>query len=386
MVIPESLKRWIPLSLRRRLGILLDYIQHEIQSPKRNPIKEFRIKRSQERLLKENYSPDVKKLIVFLVQGGDIINGGAISISSIYDESAKLKHIHGAEVIMCTAPGQPLVLKYTKFKNNNYIFRYPRILYYFQELQSLMIHIAEPWIEPFVKSCSRTDLSRLHRVKDFRFNILLQNIDYLSPMKYVEELKRLGPLTCTTAHASYSTPEMSKKLGCPLHKLMAYGSPELYNRKQYIEKENLMIVSPDIHPQKAKILSLITRQFPKLRIQIIQNLSYEEFKNVISRAKWALTFGEGLDGYFLETIFSGGISFAAYNTKYFTEDFKSLRTVYGSYDILAERIYADIEELDNEMAYTDYQNKQYELCCKYYDHKKYVNNLELFYKGQYTYK
>ena len=48
--------------------------------------------------------------------------------------------------------------------------------------------------------------------------------------------------------------------------------------------------------------------------------------------------------------------------------------------------YPDINDLDNETAYSDYQNRQYELCCKYYKYEEYVKNLEMFYKEQYTYK
>ena len=60
-----------------------------------------------------------------------------------------------------------------------------------------------------------------------------------------------------------------------------------------------MIVSPDFHTKKAEILRLIAGHFPQLQIQIIKNLTYEEYKKVISRAKWAITFG-GLDGYFID--------------------------------------------------------------------------------------
>jgi hypothetical protein len=357
-----------------------------IRRLKRNPLKEFRVRLSQNKLLRENYTPDTRKLIVFLTLGRDIVNGGILSISSIYEESAKLKHLHGAEVIMCTVPGDPLLLKYTKFNNKNYIYRFSQLLSYFPNLQTLMIHIPEAFVGQFLQNLSETDYSKLQEVKDVHFNIMLQNIDLLSPMKDIDRLKKFGKLTCTTAHERYSTPGMRDKLGFPLHKLSVYLSPEQYNRKEYTEKENLMIVSHDKHPHKAEILNIIAGQFPELRIQVIQNLSYEEFKNVISRAKWALTFGEGLDGYFVETIFSGGISFAAYNSRYFTEDFRCLRTVYHSYELLSQQICADINDLDNETAYSDYQNRQYELCCKYYKYEEYVKNLEMFYKEQYTYK
>ena len=99
-----------------------------------------------------------------------------------------------------------------------------------------------------------------------------------------------------------------------------------------------------------------------------------------------MTFGEGLDGYFLETIFSGGISFSVYNSKFFTADFRSLRTVYESYETLAHRIVGDIVELDREKNYVDYHNRQFELCKNLYDYKTYVKNLEDFYRGEYTFR
>jgi hypothetical protein len=204
-------------------------------------------------------------------------------------------------------------------------------------------------------------------------------------MEYVERLKDFGKLTCTTAHEKYSTPEMSQKLGCPLHKLSTFVSPEKYNRKTYNEKENLIIVSPDLHPKKKEVLRLIAKQFPRLKIQIIWNLTYEQYKDLISRAKWALTFGEGLDCYFVETIFSGGIGFSAYNSKFFTEDFKSLRTVYDNYDLLIKDICSDIRDLDDEKAYVDYQKEQYDLCHQHYKYEEYLKNLRMFYEGVYTY-
>ena len=199
-------------------------------------------------------------------------------------------------------------------------------------------------------------------------------------------LRKLGKLTCTTAHEQYSTNELSRRFGCPLHKLSVFVSPEKFVKKTFLEKENLMIVSNDLHPRKTEVLNLIAKRFPKLKIQIIENLTYEEYKKTISRAKWALTFGEGLDGYFIETIFSGGVSFSVYNKKFFTEDFGSLRTVYENYDALSNRISIDLQGLDNELDYTAYQNKQFKLCQKHYAYSEYIKNIEAFYKGEYTLK
>ena len=100
-----------------------------------------------------------------------------------------------------------------------------------------------------------------------------------------------------------------------------------------------MVVSPDPHPAKEAVMDLLN-SVTGLRIQVIQNLTYEQYKELISRARWSLTFGEGLDGYFIEPVFSGSVSFAVYNEEFFTQDFKPLSTVYSSYEELLKRISA----------------------------------------------
>lgn len=339
-----------------------------------------------EKLLKENYSPDTGKLIIFLTPGYDIVNGGIMSISSIYEESIKIKHIHKAEVIMCTIPGQPSILRYTKFNNNNYIYGFSHILSYFQNLQSLIIHIPEYVTKLTLDNISGRDYQILKKIRDVHINIMLQNIDLFINRDYIAKLKELGKLTCTTAHEQYSTLELRKEIGCPLHKLSTFISPEQYNKICYSNKENWMIVSPDDHPKKYEIIGIIAKQFPEVRILIINNLTYDQYKQIIANAKWVLTFGEGLDGYFVETIFSGGIGFSVNNAKFFTNDFGSLQTVYKDYNILTKKICSDLKNLDNELNYTSYQNEQYNLCRKYYNHKTYIDNLISFYNEDYTYK
>jgi len=388
MSVREVIVQKIPEIFKPSLQMFFKKVIFLKRALRRNPIKEIKIKRLQEKLLRENYSSGTKKLIIFLTPGHDIVNGGILSISSIYEETKKLMSIHKSEVIMCTIPGDPPLLRYTKFNNQIYIYGFPQVLSYFRNIEKIVIHIPEYVISRFLRKISREYKVKLAKIKDVHFNIMLQNIELLpeNVKEYISEFKKLGKVTCTTAHEQYSTSEMRKKLGIPLHNLSVYISPEQYDRKSYAEKENLIIVSPDNHPEKMGILGLIHKQLPQLRIQIVKNLPYEEYKKLISRAKWALTFGEGLDGYFIETIFSGGVSYAVYNSEFFMDDFKLLRTVYDNYEMLAKKICFDIKELDNEKAYTEYQNEQYTLCSKYYDYRKYVKNLELFYRGEYTYE
>lgn len=344
------------------------------------------IKKTQRKLLQENFVQDTTKLIIFLTPGIDIVNGGILSVTSLFEETKRLKHVHDSEVILCTYPSDPSLLKYTKFKNNNTLFNFSETLSFFKNLNNLIIHIPEHFIYRFYWFISKTDKTILSKIKNVQINILIQNIEYLPSNKNIMKLRKFGKLTSTTAHSKYSTRELRNRLGFPLHKLSVFISPEQYYLRKYSEKENLMIVSPDRHPERTEILQLIKNDLPSLKMMVIKNMTYEEYKQAISKAKWALTFGEGLDGYFLETIFSGGISFSVYNSKFFTADFRSLRTVYESYETLAHRIVRDIVELDREKDYVDYHNRQFELCKNLYDYKTYVKNLEDFYRGEYTYR
>lgn len=359
-------------------SMTMNYIKY------RNPLYKHKTKKLQNKLLQEVYSTEIQKLIIFLTPGKDVVNGGILSITSIYSETIKINNIHGAEVIMCTVPGEPLLLKYTKFENQNFIYTFSEVLSNFQNLQELIIHIPEYGVEKFLKNCSNYDNLRLNEIKSVHVNIMLQNIDLLPNEIHIKNLGKIGKLTCTTAHERYTNSEIREKVGCPLHKLSVYISPDQYNKKSYFEKENLMIVSPDGHPKKSAILDLIARQYPQLKIQIIKNLTYEKYKNVISKAKWALTFGEGLDGYFIETIFSGGVAFSVYNERFFSDDFKSLRTVYPDYDVFAEKICSDINDLDTKISFMNYNKIQNDICCRHYNYNTYINNLALFYKGEYT--
>lgn len=343
------------------------------------------IKKTQRNLLQENFIQDTKSLIIFLTPGIDMVNGGILSVTSLFEETKRLKYVHGSEVILCTYPSDPSLLKYTKFKNNNVLFNFSETLSFFNYLDNLIIHVPEHFIYRFSWFISKNDRVGLSKIKNVQINIMIQNIDYLPSSKRILKLGKFGKLTSTTAHSKYSTLEVRNRLGFPLHKLSVYVSPEQYHLRKYPEKDNLMIVSPDRHTMKAEILKLIRKELPLLEIKIIQNMTYEEYKETISRAKWALTFGEGLDGYFVEPVFSGAISFSVYKPEFFTKEFQPLRTIYANYDVLKENICSDIRHLDNPTEYGLYQRQQFELCAKEYNYANYIKNLEIFYKGKYTY-
>lgn len=109
-------------------------------------------------------------------------------------------------------------------------------------------------------------------------------------------------------------------------------------------------------------------------------MTYEEYKRVIASAKFSLTFGEGLDGYFIEPVFSGGIGCAVYNDKFFTSDLRHMPFVYQSWDELQEKFAGDAKSADNLKSYLPLQLKQFELFASMYSHSNYVNNLIKYYE------
>ena len=336
----------------------------------------------QRKLLIANYSPRIQKLIMFLTPGFDNVNGGIISITSLYDETNKIREVLGTEVIMCTAPGEPNLIRFSKFDNRNYLYDMQQALSYFTNLNRVMIHIPEYAVSRFVAAIGETRRERFQEIGDVRFNILLQNIGFVPNSRDIDILKKIGKVTCTTAHESYSKEHLERRLGVRLRYLSWYVSLQDYEKQDYREKSNLLVVSNDPHPRKEEILSSIRITIPNLEIRVIEDLHYGEYRKLIARAKWALTFGEGLDGYFLETVFAGGISFAVYNTEFFTDDFRGLKTVYASWDELRTHICSDIESLDNASEYAMYNARLYEICNRHYNPEIYRKGIDDFYAAE----
>ncbi|WML53093.1 hypothetical protein RCG17_27795 [Neobacillus sp. PS3-12] len=337
--------------------------------------------------LMKNFSQKEENIIVFFVPSMDMINGGVLSIFSLYEESRRLTRVHGCKVLMCTMPTEPIILKYTRFKNEVPIYPFEIIPNYFLKLEKCILHIPECFTQNFIKYMDQGYMDYLTNISDLQINILNQNILLMPGEDVINQLRKLTMnITCTTAHERYTNKEYKESLGIPLHKFSTFVSPEQYKYIDFMNKEDLLIVSSDWHPLRTTIINTIKQAFPAMNVFIVQNITFEEYKELISRAKWALTFGEGLDGYFIETVFSGGISFAVYNEVFFTPDFKDLKTVYSDYQYLINQICHDLKALDNKDNFKQYQEEQLSLLQKYYDYKEYVKNIESFYKKDYTFK
>lgn len=326
---------------------------------------------------------EVERLIIFLAPGKDIVNGGIMSIVSLYEETLRLKAIHGAECLLCTLPSDdPPLLRYTKFQNDAHLFDFHDALNHFSRIREILVHVPEYAIQSYVANLTPKEVRKLKKRRTCH-NVLLQNIDMVH-FEHYGSLRDLGKTTCTTAHRAYSGPDIAALARCPIQLLSVFISPEKYRRVDYAEKRDILIVSPDHHPARESVLKRIHNELPELDVRVIQGMPYSEYKSLIAQAKWALTFGEGLDGYFIETVFSGGVSFAAYNERFFTADFRDLETVFTSYEDFAENLISTLRHLDNPLAYQTCQQEMFEICRSHYDHGRYVENLVAYYQSSFA--
>jgi hypothetical protein len=325
-----------------------------------------------------------KRLIVFLTPGYEFRAGGVMAIASFYRESIALRHLHRAKVTLCTVPGDPPLLKYSWFENRNYILDLESVLSGCSRLDYLLIHIPEYTVDrvsDWLTSASRTLLSN---IPEIHLNILLMNIDLIQG-KNVAGLKRFGKVTCTTAHEAYTNLATREALDVPLHRLSCCNGPEFYSLSGYQAKGPLLIVSNDSHPLKEQVLRQVAQGCPDLTIKVIENLLYEDYMRLVRRAKWSLTFGEGLDAYFSEPVWSGGVSFAIFNDRFFTPAFAELETVYPSWEVLMDRITGDIRRLDEPVAYNRCWRQAHDLLSDLYSPDRFRRNLRLFHRGEYTF-
>lgn len=356
-------------------------------------VKERGIRKLQDRELLKLHPQGAKKLIVFVVPGADWfsgedkITGGILSIASIYHETLRLQEIHQAEVIMVTEPGGYLLFKHTKFENTIPVFRFEQLFSYFHKLKEVLFHVPEYLLPNFIAAAVKRQPSGLSAIKVVHVNILNQNIRLMPEPAVVDKVKEVASLvTQTTAHEKYTTAEVREKWGVPLHRFSVFGSPEKYKRLAFAEKENLLVISPDENPEKESVLNLVRESFEDYRQVVIRNMPYQVYLQTIGKAKFALTFGEGLDFYFLETVFSGGIGIAVYNEEFFPESWQNLPGIFSTYEDLQQNVPNFLKKaLESESAYKQIHEQQYRACSLLYSYKDYQENIRKFYLKEYLF-
>ncbi len=342
-------------------------------------------KKMQDQTIMKEYARDLENLIVFLVPENDTIGGGVMSISSIASVTAKMKEIHHSEVMICTVPNEKTFFQYTKFTSPFHIYRFSQLKDYFINLKTITIHIPEIYVYPFLYFLTPEEELWMKSRENLTINILNQNADFLPRPRIVEYLKSMSTkVTMTCAHRSYCVRQLRTSYDISVHWLSTSNFVK-YQYKKYQQKKNILLYSPDDNPLKEKILNEIRDNFPTLELLEIRNMSYKDYLKNISNAKYMITFGEGLDGYFSESARSGTLSFAVYNPTFFNERYDGCSNIYESYNAMYENIVKDLKKYDEESLYDKTVKRIIKIDTEEYDDDVYVENIKKYYQGQYTY-
>lgn len=364
----------------------------------KNKINASKYKKAKEHYFTENYT-NTRRLIVFFVPtGSNRISGGILSICSIYRIVKNLKQLHNCDVIASYLPNRKDDdFKYRTFENEMVIYNFREIEEKFSNLEYLQIHMPEIMVSVFKdkEAKLKSFYSFIKKIKITELNILNQNDLFMPSIDYINFLKsKFNSATITVAHKKYATLEKREQYNLPLHLLSPWLNPVPYKIRSYEEKENLIIYSPDkiqwipneTTLTKEEIIKNLESKLPNYTFKEIKDLKYDDYKELASKAKFAITFGEGLDGYFTETVFSGGISFAVYNEYFFSEEFKNLETLFCSFNDLNEKIVEKIKSLDNKEEYDKTHLKIGNIVNNLYSLNHLENDLKEYYTKKYDFE
>lgn len=309
------------------------------------------------RRLQNEWFPSVReevvcagKLMVFLVPATDVVNGGLMSICNVARRSRDMRELHGCSVVLATMPGGATISGFSRFDCDERIFRFEQLTSLFPDLETVYIQLPEICAAPFLTYLRRRGDS-FRRIPDRRLNILDQNIEFMPDAASVRDLASFfGQATQTCAHGKYCTPAFREKYGIPTHLLPA-DIPTVFYQIPYREKEDLIAYSNDPNSNREYVLEELRRRLPGYSFVMIENMSFDEYKRTISRAKWTLTFGEGWDGYYLQPYFSSSIGFAVFNETFCPPHMRGAPTAFPDYETLPERMAEFIRTYDSEELY-----------------------------------
>lgn len=296
-----------------------------------------------------------KRLMLFLVPPTDVVSGGLMSICNIAQRSQAMQDLHGCEVVMATMPGRATISGFSQFECSWKIFRYEQIERIFPHIDEVWIQIPEMCVADYGAHLKNEQKRNgcFFAIPERKLNILNQNIELMPVPEKVKALSTFFHMaTQTCAHGKYCTPGMREKFDIPTHLLPA-DIPATFYKIPFSQKENLIAYSNDQHPQKEQVLARLHELLPEYQFLMIEGMTFEEYKQTISRAKWTLTFGEGWDGYFIQPYSSDSIGLCVFNEAFCPPVMKTLPTVFPDYETLPERMAEFIRTHDEETVYNE---------------------------------
>ena len=325
-----------------------------------------------------------EELIVFFIPNIKMITGGIQSIYSICKYSREI--CPQAVCVISTHPGKYTYSHNNLFRNDEKIYRWEQIAGNMQNAKKVILHIPEYCADKFYSSLKSGEIKMLKEIEDLQINILNQNIELMPEPEKLKELYNLTDnISQTIGHHRYATQEVCDKWQIPTHFLSVHIDLSGYKSYPFEEKEKIIVLSPDEAPYKQAVVEKLKKELPDFKLVTVENMSFDEYMDLIARAYFAITFGEGFDGYFIQPSFVGSIGFAVYNEKFFPDDsWKELKNVFAKNDDLIENVTKLFKQLcDDSTTYLSLIERNLEKAIILNKSINFRKNLEHFYRREY---
>ncbi|MCP4667873.1 MAG: hypothetical protein GY849_16100 [Deltaproteobacteria bacterium] len=312
-----------------------------------------------------------------------------LSINRFVKHTVELADAFGIDVLVSGVPLKNPPVDYTGFRAVRPMVSFNTIVARTQP-DRLILHIPEVCTQDFVEGLKEHHLRWLKSIPRLQINIMNQNNELMPDPLYVEKCRDItDEVTITAAHLGYATQDLADNYDCPVGLLTPF-LPE-FDRTDFEKKEKTIVLSPDdsLPPggvTKERVLNMIARELPDYKTIVIENMKFDVYRKTISSARFAITFGEGYDGYFLEPFLCDSVAFAVYNETFFPSEFADLPTIYTSWESLYDNLAADIRRLEAHAdEYRRVQAVTEKLIRRYTSREISWRNLVDFYRRKFTF-
>ena len=295
---------------------------------------------------------EARSLLITIIPEHNEMSGGIYSFFSIAKTLYSLRARHHYTSIMMTRPNEldETYVRQKHFRNCEDIFRFQQVLRC-NQVETLYVLLPEYATIEFSDYITK-DKDIYHYLKsrrNFYVNILNQNVELMPPPSAFSRLRAIATgLSQSVAHHAYFRQTLTDTYNLPTLLLPAYTDLSDYMTIPRAEKRKLIIYSPDDSKLKQHILQDLRHKLPEYQLLEIRNMSFDDYMHYATICRYAITFGEGFDGYLAQPSNQGGVAFAAHNSNYFPDhDFSAYKNIFRDEQDMYQRISQTIQELDD---------------------------------------
>lgn len=354
----------------------------------------------QNKEIKLYYPNQIEKLVVFLVPYPPTICGGLRMTYKLSEEFRKLNSDSKTLILNATFPSRWTYSHNPYLHHNGMVFRYSQIAKEFHSLTSLEIYLPECMSDKFYSALTLDEILYLKKIPNLKLFIFNQNPSFLPPSDRLNSLYELTDdivEVCDTLGTI--TQDRCNEYGYPIHYLPVLLEQADYKRKTHAEKENTIVLSNDCctfgkepTPEniaagkklRQNVIDKLTTELPEFKQIVVQNMKYEDYKNLISNSKYTITFGEGFDLYYTESTLSGSIVFTVYYDFVANKSLLNYDNIFVDYSEMAEKIVDVIKEYErNPEKYTK-DNRELSESILQKIGSRYHEDIIKLYRGEYT--